>query len=152
MNINGVKEKFSNEHILSFLKKFDILVIIETQFNIRVKCPTGFSLVGRSSKIHSIAEKGLYGVAVFKNNNEDFQLDIVTVELIDSVIFRVRDSDLILAAMYIPPPNSQYFSVSYFNNLRMLGDFFRNKQLIILGDLNACFSTPLNRNRVYHKP
>ena len=112
-NINGVKEKVSNEHILSFLKEMDVLVIIERQFNIRVKCPTGFSLVGRSSKIHSIAGNGIHGVAVFKNNNGDFQLDTVTVELIDSVIFRVRDSDVILTAMYIPPSNSHYFSVSY---------------------------------------
>ena len=144
-NINGVKEKFSNEHVILLLQKFDI-VVIETQFNIRVKCANGFSLVGRSHKIQSSASKGIHSVAVFKNNNGDFQLDIVTTELIDSVVFRLRNSDLIFAAMYIPPSNSQYFSVNYFNNLRMLYDFFHNKPLVIIGDLNSGTSTPLLAN------
>ena len=149
--MNGVKEKFSNEYTLKFLQKFDILVITETHFNIRVKCPAGFTLVGRSPKIQSSAGKGIHGVAVFKNINKNFILDIITTEFIDSVVFRVRDSELILAAMYIPPSNSQYFSDKYFNNFRMLCDFFSNKQLVILGDLNARTSTPLltNNNEYY---
>ena len=49
--------------------------------------------------------------------------------------------------MYIPPSNSQYFSNNYFNNLRMLYDFFHNKQLVILGDLNSRTSTPLFASR-----
>ena len=101
-------------------------MINETHFNIRSKCPLGFYLVGRSNKINSIAGKGIHGVAVFKNDTRNFQLDVVTTDVTDSVLFRVRDSDMIFAAMYIPPSNSQYYSVDYLHNLRLITNFFHD--------------------------
>ena len=69
-NINGVKRKFDNENVLNIVKKYDILIIIESKFGERIVCPNGFIYVGRSKKIESKSPRG--GVAVFKNNESFF--------------------------------------------------------------------------------
>ena len=150
-NINGVKEKFDNEELTKWFKTFDILIITETHFSIRVKSPKHLIFVGRSKTNQSSAGKTIHGVTIYKNVEKEFQLDIVTDELIDGVVVRLKDSNLIIAGTYIPPMNSTYFSDRSFDNLHMLNDCFHDRQLVILGDPNARISTPKSskKNNVY---
>ena len=54
-NINGVKNKFTNDDVHKFLAEYDILCISESQFGIRSKCPQDFTLFARSKKVESKA-------------------------------------------------------------------------------------------------
>ena len=38
-NINGVKNKFTNDDVHKFLAEYDVLCISESHFDIRSKCP-----------------------------------------------------------------------------------------------------------------
>ena len=53
MEINGVKMKFHNEQINLF-KKFDIIVIHESHFAERTRCPNGFLLVCQEEQFLTI--------------------------------------------------------------------------------------------------
>ena len=50
-NINGVENKFSSEFVAKLIEDIDILVINESHFNIRSKCPENFYLVGKTKPI-----------------------------------------------------------------------------------------------------
>ena len=55
--------KFHNEHIINLFQKFDIIVIHESHFDERTRCPNGFLLVCRLNMIESKDLRG--GVAIF---------------------------------------------------------------------------------------
>ena len=63
-NINGVKDKFSLDDTNNIFKRFDIIIIAETHFKIRVRCPVKFHLIGKSKCVESRKARG--GVAVYK--------------------------------------------------------------------------------------
>ena len=117
-NLNGVKAKFLNENIQKIFSTFDIVIINETHFGVRARCPDGFLLVGGSSKLNSKVHRG--GVAIYKNLSCNFPLELVYDGLKDCVICGVPNSDFILAGIYIPPYNSIYFDDMYFTNLDII--------------------------------
>ena len=143
-NINGLQRKFANDNVLNILKTFDIVVISETKFGDRVTCPNGFVYVGRSIKIESKSPRG--GVAVYRNINTDIQIDCLYDGFRDCLIFRIRDSDAIFAAIYIPPANSIYFDEIYFHNLEVIYEKFKDFHLFIMGDVNSRIGTPESTN------
>ena len=61
-NINGTKNKFQQEDVKSMLNNYDVIVISETHFNERTRCPEGFAYKGRSQKVPSKIPRG--GVAI----------------------------------------------------------------------------------------
>ena len=79
----------------------------------------------------------LGGVAVYKNKQLDAELDVISVYFRDCVVFKIRYTDLVIATMYIPPHNSEYYDNIYFKNFELLIEYFNNKHLIITGDLNS---------------
>ena len=83
--MNGVKNKFQHDDVQNLIKNFDILIINETHFNQRIKCPDGFMFEGRSEKIESKSPRG--GVAIYKNIKCSLIIDIVCASLHDCVIF-----------------------------------------------------------------
>ena len=107
----------------------DIIIIIETRSGVRTKSPEGFILSDRSTAIKSKKPRG--GVAVFKNKHIDVEIDIISIDFRDCVIFEIRDTDIVIAAMYIPPRNSEFFDDIYFNNLELLCQHFNNRHLAI---------------------
>ena len=58
-SINGVKEKFKSIDVTNLFKNEDIVIICETHFGIRTKCPEGFILIGRSNVIKSKKKHGV---------------------------------------------------------------------------------------------
>ena len=134
-NINGVKNKFLDEEIQKFLKRFDIVLINETHFNDRIKLPEGFIFEGRSKKIESKYPRG--GVALYRNTRCPLQITILCDSMRDCIVFEVKNSDLVIAAQYIPPSNSVYYSDIYMENIQLIHEKFKNKHLMMLGDWNA---------------
>ena len=55
----------------------------------------------------------------------------------DCVIFGIKDTDFIFAAVYIPPSNSIYFDNICFENLNLIYNKFKSYRLYIMGDLNS---------------
>ena len=72
-----------------------------------ITCPDNFVFIGRSKKITSKSPRG--GVAAFKKRN--FNIEIVEMydNFRDCFIFKIKDSELVIIAMYIPPSNSLYY-------------------------------------------
>ena len=135
-NINGVRNKFLSEYSSKLFEQCEILVVVETHFNVRSKCPDNFSLIGRSKPVASKSPRG--GVALYKCNSSTLMIDVVCDSLPDTLIFEIRNSTIAFIACYIPPSNSNYYNESYYNNLFMACDsFLLKKDIFILGDLNS---------------
>lgn len=135
-NINGVRNKFLSDDTVNLFEQCEILIIVESHFNVRSKCPDNFSLIGRSKATASKSPRG--GVALYKSNSSKLIIDIVCDSLPDTLIFELRNSSIVFIACYIPPSNSPYYNESYYNNLFMACDsFLLKKDIFILGDLNS---------------
>ena len=73
-------------------------------------------------------------------------------EFLDCVVCRIKNTDVILVAMYIPPSNSTYFDDKHFSNLEVIYNMFQSYQILILGDLNCRLGTPQNNNNIKYIP
>ena len=73
-------------------------------------------------------------------------LDIVSDAFRDDrVIAQIRNTDLVIGAVYIPPVNSAYDDDDiYFENLKLIRDHFKSSHLIIAGDFNCRVSSLYN--------
>ena len=134
-NINGIKRKFSNSDVVNIFNGYDIVIIDESHFGVRSTWPKGFIFASRSNPV--VSKKPTGGVAVYQNNNFHFHIDIISNYFRDCVVFKIRFTDLVVAAMYIPPRNSEYYDDIYFKNCELIMDYFANSHLIITGDLNS---------------
>ena len=72
-----------------------VLIIQESHFNIRIRCPKGFLFITRLELIESKSPRG--GVTVFKNISYDFDIEKVS-NFRDSVIMKIKSSDVIIAS------------------------------------------------------
>ena len=82
------------------------------------------------------------GVAIFDIITCRLQINMVYNGLRDCVICHIKNSDIIIAAVYIPPSNSKYFDNIYFTNLEIIYNKFKSCQLMIMGDINCQICTP----------
>ena len=134
-NLNGVKNKFMSLVTNDMIQFSDIVVISETHFNIRTKCPTNFILLERSPPIESKRPRG--GVAIYKKIHCSLEL-VTLLNLPDCIVCEIKDTDVILVAVYIPPSTSQFFTEDIFDQIKaMLLYFIPQKSVYILGDLNS---------------
>ena len=115
-------------------------MLSETHLGVRAKCPQGFELIGRSKQVSSKIPRG--GVAIYKSLSSSLAVELVYDGFRDCVVCQVRDTSVIIVALYIPPINSVYFDDSYFMNLDIIYRKFYNHQVIITGDLNCRIGTP----------
>ena len=123
------------------------MILSETHFNIRTKCPEGFYIVGRSKASESTKARG--GVAVFKNLSSNLKLKVIIDNLIDCVIFEICNTPIVIMALYIPPSNSAYFDDMYFNNLDLVMNHFKDRHVFIMGDMNSRIGTPSHKQIDY---
>ena len=107
--------------LMKTFKKYLITFIIinEIHFSKRIKCPEGFVFVARSLKV--VSKIPSIGIAIFKNITCHLQIDMVYNGLRDCVICHIKNSDIIIAAVYIPLSNSKYFDNIFFE----LGDYLQ---------------------------
>ena len=129
------------------LEKFHIILLSETHFSERIKCPDGFVYIGRSEIIKSKKPRG--GVAVFKRNDCSFDIEVVCNSFRDCVICQIKDTNFIFASIYIPPSNSVYYSDIYWENLDFIYNKFKASHLIVIDDMNARIGTVKYNNRLF---
>ena len=72
-----MKNKFEN--LANIFQDHELLVIIETHFKIRYKCPDGFRSVGRSTPLN-LHEKGRGGVIIYQNTHSSIALHLLNVD------------------------------------------------------------------------
>ena len=51
--MNGVKNKLQNDDVKTMMKRYDVLVLSETHFAQRIKCPDDFTFISRSDEVLS---------------------------------------------------------------------------------------------------
>ena len=62
--VSGVKKTFKIPDIKKLFAIYDVIIIVETHFRTRLKCPEDFICIGRSDHVLSKRPRG--GVVVFK--------------------------------------------------------------------------------------
>ena len=120
-------------------------MITETHFGIRTRCPKNFEIVCRSNMVESKKPRG--GVVIYKKKSTQIQIDIICNEFRDCVVVQIRNTNMVLACMYIPPENSKYYDDIYFDNLQMLLNHFNDRCLLIAGDLNSRFGNLISQSQ-----
>ena len=140
--MNGVGNKFNNNNVRDILIKdnYDIVVVVETHFNVRIKCPPNYYFVGKSKYENTPKPQG--GMAVYQKKDSMFYLDILADNFVDLVVLQIKNSDFVLVPIYIPPLDSRFYTKDYFNSLELVIDTFINSKLLIFGDLNSRVGTP----------
>ena len=107
-NINGVKSKFEYSPVADLFLKYDFIIISETHFKQRVKVPNGFNLVHKSKQINM--KYGVGGVAVYHSKLSMFEIDFSHDSFENTIIFGIKNSNTVIAAIYLPPSNSKYYT------------------------------------------
>ena len=74
---------------------------------------------------------------MYRNIGSGIDVDVLTDTFRDAVVFRIRDTKLVIAAMYIPPSNSPFYDEIYFKNCELIMDHFSDMHTLIVGDLNS---------------
>ena len=137
-NINGVKNKFMLSDFKDIVRNVDIVIILETHFNIRDKCPENYLLVERSRTVESKKDRG--GVAIYKKINSALNLVVLHKKFPDCLVCEIQDINIIIIAIYIPPNNSLYFSECSYDTIKLLINYYSPyKSIYIVGDLNSRF-------------
>ena len=135
-----MKQKFTQTDVKDLFTECEILVINESKFNIRAKCPNGFIIIGRSCPSGSSIPRG--GVIVYRKISSFIDAELISNDFIDCVIFRILLMNIICVAPYIPPSNSNYFQKEYFDNLELFLEKFKKDSTLCFGDLNTRFGEP----------
>ena len=82
--------------------------------------------------------------------NSLFNVDVVSTDFNDLIVFRIRGSNCTLAAVYLPPIESKYYSSDYFDALDLVCHTFSNSsQFYVFGDFNCRIGTPASSTTIY---
>ena len=95
-----------NNDVQTLFSSYDVLVIMETHFKVRHKCPDDFCLVDRSAD--RSAKTGRGGVAVYAKRTLGLSFRLYEDVCPDAVVMEIRNTDVIIIAPYIVPDNSKY--------------------------------------------
>ena len=148
-NLNGVKNKFMSAITNEVFQASDILIINETHFNKRTKCPSNYILVESSPPKESKRPRG--GVAIYKRVHCSLQFNTI-LNLPDCTVCEIIDTNILLIAMYIPPSTSPFYKDEYFENLKSIIQYFsQHKTIYVMGDLNSRYGD-MNTRELLYKP
>ena len=140
--MNGVKEKFKNEEVQTLFSTYDVLIIMETHFKVRHKCPQEFELVGKS--VPFCEKTGRGGVAVYAKKVLKLSFLVYDDICPDVVVVKLCNTNVVIIAPYIVPDNSKFKINMMFPTLHFLIQNFPRDNVYMMGDMNARCATPDN--------
>ena len=140
--MNGVKDKYEAEDVKLLFNKHDLLVVMETHFRKRHKCPEYFELIGRSP-----CHESRGGVAIYKKKTLDLNCHVLKNIYRDVVVFMVES--LIFITPYITPENSKYKTPEIFPIIEFIIECFKDYKMYLIGDLNSRCGTPSINGCIY---
>ena len=144
--MNGVTRKFCTKDVQETLAGNDIVIISETHFNIRTRCPDGFFMVARSKASGDKKPRG--GVAIYVNTYTEMKIKVLSDEFQDMIAFEIENTDIVIIAAYIPPYKTLYYDDECFEQIKLLWDIYStNRTLYLVGDLNARVGNMNNTTR-----
>ena len=77
-------------------------------------------------------------------------VDVISTDFNDIVVFDIRGSDCTVAAIYLPPIESKFYSNDYFDTLDLICETFAHKkQFYLVGDFNSRIGTPMSSSMQY---
>ena len=132
-NIDGVNNKYDNKDVQKLFKSHDLIVIMETHFVKRHKCPENFILIGKSENLNN-ARRG--GVAAYMKRSLDMRFHVYDTRCPDAVVFSIKGTRSIFVAPYITPETSRYAIEGIFS-LKLIICNFKSYSIYLIGDLNA---------------
>lgn len=135
-NINGVRTKLEKHCVQDFLMKYDIVCLNEVKTPLRV-CLPGY--VSYMSNNKTSPHRG--GTVVMVKNYLAQSTLRVDTSTEDQVWLQFRSlPGVVVAACYIPPSDSPYFSHDSFASIQdKVIENGNEKKYVIIGDLNARF-------------
>ena len=74
---------------------------------------------------------------MYRNKQCPLCIEVICNTLRDCIIIKIKNSEIVVVAQYIPPSNSEYYSDIYMENLKLVYEKLSKKRLLLLGDLNA---------------
>ena len=140
--MNGVKEKFKDDEVQTLFSKYDILIIMETHFKVRHRCPEEFELVGKSVPLCEKAGRG--GVVVFARKVLKLSFRVYQDICPDAVVVKLCNTNVVIIAPYVVPENSKFKINKIFSILHFIIQNFPRDHVYMIGDLNARCATPDN--------
>ena len=151
-NINGARSKLERDQVVDLFDNIDadIIILTETHFKVRHKSPKKYFLVAKSKTEYKKKARG--GVAVYVKEHSVFNVDLLSTDFNDLIVCNIRGSDVIIAAVYLPPVESTYYSYDYFDALDSMCHAFSNKELYLLGDFNSRIGTPVSQLQYQPNP
>ena len=139
-NINGVTNKFENNEVKNLFMSHDVVVVMETHFLKRYKCPENFEFIGKSKPVNDVRRGG---VAVYKKSTYALNFRVYKDICPDAVVFSPEGtSPIIFIAPYITPSSSKYAIIEIFRILDSVIRNFQDYKIIMIGDLNSRCGTP----------
>ncbi len=133
--MNGVCTKLEKSYVHQLLYDYDIVSINEVKTPLPV-CLTGYKSY-RSDFVGSGARGGT--VVLVKNWLSEAVFDVDT-SIGDQVWMQLRNIPGVLFGFcYIPPSDSQYYSLSAFSYMEEKLSEFRHNGYVVVGDMNARF-------------
>ena len=78
---------------------------------------------------------------IFSPNDKDIN---------DTIICEIRNSNVVIIGIYIPPENSIYYDKSYFINLELTLPSLKHKIIICGGDMNARICTANDNTEIQY--
>ena len=148
-NINGARNKLERDQVVELFDNIDadVIILTETHFKVRHKTPKKYFLVAKSKTEYKNKARG--GVAIYVKERSVFNIDILSTDFYDLVVCNIRGSDVVIAAVYLPPAESNYYSSDYFDALDLMCHTFSNRELYVLGDFNSRIGTPTSPSLDY---
>ena len=141
-----MNNKYDNKDVQNLFESHDLIVIMETHFVKRQKCPENFTLIAKSENLNN-ARRG--GVAVYMKRSLDMRFHVYDNICPDAVVFSIKGTRSIFIAPYITPETSRYAIEGIFLQLKIIISNFKDYSIYLMGDLNARCGTLDNSNVQY---
>ena len=141
-NMNGVKEKFKNEEVQILFSKYDVLIIMETHFKVRHRCPEEFEMVGKSVPICEKTGRG--GVAVYARKILKLSFHVYHDICPEALVMKLCNTNVVIIAPYVVPDNSKFKVDKIFSIINFIIQNFPRDHVYMMGDMNARCATPDN--------
>ena len=132
-NVNAVKSKLANPRVQHFLCTHDVICLFE------LKTPLEINLPGyKTFRNHNTTNNHRGGCAILIKNYLQDNLQSIKSITSDTMLLKLNSTpSLTIAACYLPPTDSPYYSVDGIASLQATIKENPDEYFVALGDFNA---------------
>ena len=71
------------------------------------------------------------GVAVYQKKDSIYDLEVLSDDFPNSIAVKVKNTNIVLIAVYIPPSDSKYYNINYFDSLDLYCSTFSHSYIYL---------------------